>query len=580
MIELSDEQNLICQSNSNEIKVNAFAGTGKTTTLLHYSLQRPNKRILYICYNKTIQLEAEAKFPKNVVKKTSHSLAYGYVGFKYKHKLASFVSNLAIKNYLKLQNSKNPDVAAKILMSTVENFCSSKSYQFETNHLPYDILSMSGIIDPNYSTDHIEKIESAILHRAHILWSLMCDTNNTDISMTHDGYLKLFQLNIKQLPYEVVMLDEAQDANPATLAILEAQNNCQKILVGDSYQSIYSFRGAINAMETFKNAEQFYLTQSFRFGETVANYANSILSMMGEQRQIKGMGKSEIVSKAPMDKFTLDKSTVIFRNNNSVFSYAIENLKGRKVFMEGGISNYNLDSLLDVYYMYSKQTNKIKDPLIASFSSFDKLFDSATINNNIQLLNHCSLVKKYGYNFQSRVNDLRNRITKTSDEADIVLTNVHKAKGKEYNRLELSEDFYSSPIDGKSYNRWLQAQSHQHAPGTPEYLNIMKTIADYQKYHIIHHIPDDIKEEAHVAYVALTRVKNKVILPYNYNNYLNISFKLFNEGITPENNSLMVKLNFKVTDEAKAKISKYRLDKIIVEKPTNEPKQHKKLNKI
>lgn len=580
MIELSEEQELICNSNANEIKVNAFAGTGKTTTLLHYSQQRPNQRILYICYNKTIQLEAETKFPKHVVKKTSHSLAYGYVGFKYKHKLGAFISNLAIKTHLNLQKSKNPDIAAKVLVATVENFCSSKSYCFEPEHLPYDLLLMSGIIDKNYSKEHIEKIESAILHRAHILWTLMCDTNNTDISMTHDGYLKLFQLNVKQLPYDIVMLDEAQDANPATLAILEAQNNSQKILVGDSYQSIYSFRGAINAMDTFKNAEQFYLTQSFRFGETVANYANTILSMLGEQKQIKGMGKSEIVSKAPIDKFTLDNTTVIFRNNNSVFSYAIEHLKGKKVFMEGGISNYNLDSLLDVYYLYSRQNSKIKDPLIASFSSFDQLFESATINNNLQLSNHCNLVKKYGYNFQARVNDLRGRITKTSEEAQIVLTNVHKAKGKEYNRLELSDDFHSSPIDGRAYSRWLRTESNKYLPGTPEFLNITKTINEYQNFQIIHHIPEDIREEAHVAYVALTRVKNKVILPYNYNNYLDISSKLFKDGITPEHNNLLIKLKFKITEEAKVKISKYRLDRIVVQKPINDNKVPRKMNKI
>ena len=65
--ELSDEQVAICKSNANEIKVNAFAGTGKTTTLLHYALTHPNQKFLYICYNKSIQLEAQEKFPKNVL---------------------------------------------------------------------------------------------------------------------------------------------------------------------------------------------------------------------------------------------------------------------------------------------------------------------------------------------------------------------------------------------------------------------------------------------------------------------------------------------------------------------------------
>src|SRR5579875_3673941 len=109
--ELSDEQIAICKSNANEIKVNAFAGTGKTTTLLHYALAHPKQKFLYICYNKSIQLEAQSKFPSNVLTQTSHAIAYKKEGFKYKEKLVPFLNNLAVKKHLKLEKSKNPDIA-------------------------------------------------------------------------------------------------------------------------------------------------------------------------------------------------------------------------------------------------------------------------------------------------------------------------------------------------------------------------------------------------------------------------------------------------------------------------------------
>ena len=48
-------------------RVAAFAGTGKTTTLLHLATAHPSLRILYTAYNKDVVLSAEAKFPGNVV---------------------------------------------------------------------------------------------------------------------------------------------------------------------------------------------------------------------------------------------------------------------------------------------------------------------------------------------------------------------------------------------------------------------------------------------------------------------------------------------------------------------------------
>lgn len=567
MLQLSEEQNLICQSNSNEIKVNAFAGTGKTTTLIHYSQQHLDKKILYICYNKSIQLEAESKFPKNVVKKTSHSLAYQYIGFKYKEKLVSFINNSAVKEYLKLEGSKNPEIAVKVLVNTVSNFCSSADYDFNSSHLPRELLCMSDIIKREDSLERIEMIEEAILKRARILWQLMCDINQKAIGMTHDGYLKLFQLKEIQLPYDIIMLDEAQDANPATLAILKSQTNAQIILVGDTHQSIYSFRGAINAMEEFKQAEQFYLTNSFRFGQEVANYANSILGMMGETKEMKGLGQTQIQSKTPNNKSATKNTTILFRNNNSVFTYAFDFLKDQKIYLEGGINNYNLDGLYDVYYLFAGKKDKIKDPLISSFNNIDSLYISAEINGNPQLLNQVNLIKKYGHSFLNKLSELRSRVVKTEQEADVVLTNVHKAKGKEYNQIELSEDFFSSAIDPKSYIKWLHAQKNQHLTTSVEHQELLSSINNLQKHNVIHHIPDDIREESNIAYVALTRAKNKIILPFNYNNYLHISHKLFSTGFHQQTTDLMNKFNFIVTDEAKAKIGKLRLDKIMAEKP-------------
>ncbi|NMS31050.1 UvrD-helicase domain-containing protein, partial [Vibrio parahaemolyticus] len=89
----------------------------------------------------------------------------------------------------------------------------------------------------------------------------------------HDCYLKQYQLGMPNLSrrYTTILFDEAQDANPVTSSIV-LQQNCKVILVGDRHQQIYRFRGANNALDSkeLMNADQLYLTHSFRFGPNVS----------------------------------------------------------------------------------------------------------------------------------------------------------------------------------------------------------------------------------------------------------------------------------------------------------------------
>ncbi len=87
--------------------------------------------------------------------------------------------------------------------------------------------------------------------------------------MPHDGYLKSWQLRKPNLQYkhfahDVLMIDEGQDMNPAMLDIFMSQNTT-KIIVGDPNQQIYTFRGAVNALESVEATHTYRLTQSFRY---------------------------------------------------------------------------------------------------------------------------------------------------------------------------------------------------------------------------------------------------------------------------------------------------------------------------
>src|SRR5690349_955313 len=83
---LTAEQQSILQSTGN-IKINAVAGSGKTTTIIQYAASRPKgSKMLYLAFNKSVRMEAKKRFGElglhNVQVETAHSLAFKHVVFR------------------------------------------------------------------------------------------------------------------------------------------------------------------------------------------------------------------------------------------------------------------------------------------------------------------------------------------------------------------------------------------------------------------------------------------------------------------------------------------------------------------
>ena len=80
-VKLSDEQELIIESDSH-VLVDAVAGSGKTTTILHMALKYPKANIIQITYNNMLKREVRKKVSRlaisNMQIHTYHSLAVKY----------------------------------------------------------------------------------------------------------------------------------------------------------------------------------------------------------------------------------------------------------------------------------------------------------------------------------------------------------------------------------------------------------------------------------------------------------------------------------------------------------------------
>ena len=64
--------------------------------------------------------------------------------------------------------------------------------------------------------DHVSvTFHQLYVQDANYIWSLMKQYEAKKINMTHDGYLKLYQLSKPKLnAYDCILIDEAQDLTP------------------------------------------------------------------------------------------------------------------------------------------------------------------------------------------------------------------------------------------------------------------------------------------------------------------------------------------------------------------------------
>jgi hypothetical protein len=417
---LTDEQRGVVESAAPELAVNAYAGTGKTTTLRAYAAARPQQRMLYLAFNKVTASEAAASFPPNVSCRTVHSLAYTAVGHRYRHKLGPLRASDIVRLYQGVTAAM-----AEMLVQTLGSYMVSADEFIDIDHVPAE-LALSD--------------RQQFAGAARRLWNDMLDEGKST-PLPHDGYLKVYQLSRPVLwrQHDVILLDEAQDTNPVTADIVLRQR-CGKVLVGDRHQAIYGFRGSINAMSMMPRAEAHYLTRSMRFGEPVAQAATLLLqTMKGETHTITGMGR---MSATPGQVDRSQPYAIISRSNASVFAQAVKAIGECRVHFVGGVQHYLLGKLTDVHNIWSGRRDLVQDAFYRDFDDIESLALHGREAGDREILSLVSVVKEYRAALPGLIATVTEAACERPGDADILLMTAHRSKGLEFEQVLLDDDFH------------------------------------------------------------------------------------------------------------------------------------------
>lgn len=432
------------------VKIAALAGTGKTSTLVMIANTYPNRKGLYLAYNKSLQLDAQKKFPPWIECKTVHSLAYQTFGARYRNQLTIRVSPEELVNMLGIKefhtqlqiNGKNISLTqSKILLwtrSIVRHFTFS-------NRKEIDLAEVQAFLQKEIRSEYseLEAIERKVFDRlgskvfeyAKDLWSSQKNSLKHDIPAEHDTYLKLYQLSRPIMnSYDYIMLDEAQDANPCILDILSNQV-CQIIYVGDEHQQIYAFRGTVNAMKSIK-ASTHFLTQSFRFGKAIADEANVMLSHLKSDLVIKGCPKiRSYLRPTPLPY------TYISRTNAKLIEECVEKIEnGYKCCFAGDMREI-INLIRSVFFLRKNKSVWVTDQRIKKFLNWDQFVKAARDQEEQELLMPINFVIKHGGSTLNKLKLVEREARHREHEADIIFTTAHKAKGREWNNVRIGDDF-------------------------------------------------------------------------------------------------------------------------------------------
>lgn len=438
----TDEQQAIIEASrtGHTVAFSAGAGTGKTSTLRLIAEANPDRSMLYLAFNKAIQVEADNSFPPNVTAKTAHSLAYRAFGAPMRPRLdGPRMTSRDNARALGITTDFGFDAdhivttgsLASMTMQAVARFCRSADPAITARHAPH----VEGLTDAQQA-----QVAAHILPFARKAWADLTSRAGR-LKPTHDVYLKRYALSGPRLTgWDVILYDEAQDADPCIAGIVETQGHAQLIAVGDSAQAIYGWRGAGDFLSTVDAAHRLFLTQSWRFGQAVAEEGNAWLEVLGTDMRISGNpARSSTLADLERPEAILCRS-----NAGTVEQLLNAHEKGIKVYLEGG--GAEIKRLAEAAERLQSGQPGFHPELVA-FNTWDEVVDYAEKDpGGSDLAVGVNLIERYGADEVIRAID---GTVPTGGQAELVVSTAHKSKGLEWGKVKIATDF-REPLDKKT----------------------------------------------------------------------------------------------------------------------------------
>lgn len=361
---------------TNNILINAVAGSGKTTTIeAGVAFTSPNERIVFLAFNKAIADELARRVPSHVLAKTFHALGFaalrssGWRGEVDGRKLRTILQEVLPDNAL----GKDADIDYGAECIKLISHAKSRGMFFETMPTQAAMVEIAQGIEIEEGTYRLPQICN---------WAAQAFRISVNMTKTidFDDMLWLpFHMKCNWPTFDRTFVDEVQDLNYIQHLIVQKVSAGQVVAVGDRAQSIYAFRGATpSSMDDMKQMfamVEFPLSVTYRCARSIVDLAREWVPHL-RPRDGAPDGQVIIEPEIPVDldyffqNGAIHEPLIICRQNKPLIKLGLRMLGEQRRFT----IRSNLEGSL-TYFVDTLTKKKDQMPISEFRTILDKWFD-------------------------------------------------------------------------------------------------------------------------------------------------------------------------------------------------------------
>lgn len=339
------------------------------------------------------------------------------------------------------------------------------------------------------------------------------DESNQIIKTTVDK-IKNGEIELNRITKLVLVIDEAQDMTTDEFELIQTiiglNEEIRVIAVGDDDQNIYDFRGSDSSffysLINTEGAKKIELVENFRSRKNLVEFSNDYVSKISKRMKNEKIypisnqnGKINLIRHNSNNLITatvenikssdLSGSVVVLTrlNEEAVQIAGLLNNQGYPARLIQSLAEFKLERLAEIRFFH-EQINAQNNSVVVSEELWQTSIErfkaaykrSALFSNVLLLLNAFASVNnkiKYKSDFETFLNESKLEDFINYDSHTIIVSTIHKAKGKEFDNVYL----------------------------------LLNKVSDSE---------DSLKRE---IYVAITRARNNISIHYNTDLFENIN---------------------------------------------------------
>ncbi len=294
----------------------AYAGTGKTTTIVEGINRAPDQRILGCAFNKSIATEFQSRLRNpRAVSKTFHAVGFGAVG--------KFWSGIGVDTSGKRADGLTEKVCGPTAPDTIKKLVTQLATKGREMMADARVLgdltdiAVQFDLQPEEQWEEIGFDLNYVEQKALDAMELAATVKPVQTGIDYSDMIYLPVRNGWLFPvYDLVVVDETQDMNATQLAIAKRICRGRFCAVGDPNQAIYTFRGAdsgsIGRIKEEMNAGQLGLTTTYRCAKSIVSLAQRFVPDFNAyegnpEGVISDIGLDKLVAAAGPGDFVLSR---------------------------------------------------------------------------------------------------------------------------------------------------------------------------------------------------------------------------------------------------------------------------------